>query len=65
MEHDWHGQLASTAAVKLGHADAQLDVAAARIVLPSDLPGHQTGTLLTFLNQSIWTMERANAAGYD
>eukprot|EP00959_Pyramimonas_sp_CCMP1952_P020207 426405-Pyramimonas_sp.AAC.1 len=65
MEHDWRGQLASTAAEKIGHADAQLDIAAARIAPPSDLTGHQNGTLLSFLNQIIWTMERANTAGYD
>eukprot|EP00959_Pyramimonas_sp_CCMP1952_P075911 1586456-Pyramimonas_sp.AAC.1 len=65
MGHDWHGQLASEAAVELGLAGTQFDVAAARMALSSDLPGHQKGTLLAFLTQSIWTMERAKAAGYE
>eukprot|EP00959_Pyramimonas_sp_CCMP1952_P351464 7363812-Pyramimonas_sp.AAC.1 len=65
MEHDWHGQLAMKTALKLGHPNAQLDVAAARSALASDLLGHQKGTLLAFLTQNIWTMERAKAAGYD
>ena len=66
MELDWHAQLAAKAASKLGYQSTILNVSAARRTITSlDLPSQQKGSLLALLTQSIWTMERAHAAGYD
>eukprot|EP00959_Pyramimonas_sp_CCMP1952_P121007 2530138-Pyramimonas_sp.AAC.1 len=50
----------------MGHRDEQLDVSVLRAVLSSVEPTkRQRGTLLAFVTQSIWTMERAFSAGSD